>query len=217
MMNTRLLYFYDALCGWCYGFSPQLKAFLANHPNLDVEVLSGGMVRGDRIGPLSDMRSFLKEAYPKVEELSGVKFGEAYKNVLAEGDMILGSEEASRFLCAFKSILPDQQFNAAHALQQMIYHDGLEPVSKASYEYVLDHSFPSNKEEILAAFEHPTSEQMMQEEFNLVERFGIGGFPSVVLEHKEQYFLMAKGYTTTETLEKVYNSILNAEDGDSDK
>ncbi len=45
--TMKLIYVYDALCGWCYGFSPVITDFSARHASeFAVEVVSGGMVLG---------------------------------------------------------------------------------------------------------------------------------------------------------------------------
>src|SRR6516164_6627574 len=55
-MNPFLIYCYDAYCGWCYGFSPVIRRIVGEfRGRLPVEVLSGGMIIGER--PLSIKQS----------------------------------------------------------------------------------------------------------------------------------------------------------------
>ena len=78
-MNTtkfRIIYVYDALCGWCYGFSPVMRRLHDTYADaFDFEVLSGGMMTGTRVRPVAESMSYIQQAYKVVEEHTGVRFG----------------------------------------------------------------------------------------------------------------------------------------------
>lgn len=38
----KLIYVWDAICGWCYGFESVLTKFVRNHPELELKMVSGG-------------------------------------------------------------------------------------------------------------------------------------------------------------------------------
>ncbi len=49
VQRGRIIYVNDALCGWCYGFSPVITAIHEKYKDeLDFEVISGGMVTGSQ-------------------------------------------------------------------------------------------------------------------------------------------------------------------------
>ncbi len=51
--KVKLIYVYDALCGWCYGFSPVMMQLHSKYKDsIDFQVVSGGMITGNRIGPI---------------------------------------------------------------------------------------------------------------------------------------------------------------------
>ncbi len=61
MKKGKLIYVYDALCGWCYGFSPVISKIHKEYKDsLEFEVISGGMILGDRIGPIGEVASYIK-------------------------------------------------------------------------------------------------------------------------------------------------------------
>ena len=77
--HTKLIYVYDALCGWCFGFSPVMSTFAKKYQSeIEVQVVSGGMIRGDRIGPIGEVAPYIKEAYKTVEDSTGITFGKAF-------------------------------------------------------------------------------------------------------------------------------------------
>ena len=102
----NLIYCYDAYCGWCYGFSDIIKKISEKYKNnFYIEVLSGGMVLPEKPVPIATTASYIKSASKKVEELSGVKFGEDYLwhiNNPDESDWFPNSEKPSIALSVFK-------------------------------------------------------------------------------------------------------------------
>src|SRR5690606_24007751 len=74
--KPKLVYVYDALCPWCYAFTPVVEA-LCDHfgDRLDHEVISGGMVRGDQVREIGgeEEAACLRESYRSIESLTGVR------------------------------------------------------------------------------------------------------------------------------------------------
>ncbi len=120
-MKKTLYYCYDAYCGWCYGFSPVLKKIAETFKDsLDIEVLSGGMIIGEQVVPVDKIAPYIKSAYKRVEELSGVKFGEDYLwhiNNPEQSDWQMNSEKPAIALCIFKEYYPQRQVEFASDLQ----------------------------------------------------------------------------------------------------
>ncbi len=78
-MNPVIYYCYDAYCGWCYGFSTVIKRISTEYKDkLSFEVLSGGMIPSDNPRPIAATAGYIKEGYKRVEEMTGIKFGEDY-------------------------------------------------------------------------------------------------------------------------------------------
>ena len=68
MNKPRIIYFFDTLCGWCYGFSPVIKQIADKYGDeFDFEVISGGMMMGERVQPASVMADYILNAYKTVE------------------------------------------------------------------------------------------------------------------------------------------------------
>jgi putative protein-disulfide isomerase len=77
--GAAVYYCYDALCGWCYGFSPVIKKLAEEYKGkLDFEVLSGGMIMPENTQTIGAMAKYISESYKNVEQLTGTKFGEDY-------------------------------------------------------------------------------------------------------------------------------------------
>lgn len=204
-----LLYLYDALCGWCYGFSPvMMRLHQRYHDRLRFEVLSGGMVIGHRAGPIGQVAPYINWAYKKVEETTGVQFGEGFlNNVLEPGTSIFSSEKPGIALTIFKSERPNEAVNFAHDLQRAVYFDGLDLQSDATYEhlvkpYGID---PVTFGEKLNDF---LFKQKTHAEFQSVAKLGVTGFPTVILQTPEKNYVLARGYTPFEQLDETLQQAL---------
>lgn len=204
-MNYQLVYFYDALCGWCYGFSPVVKR-LQEHfaESLPFAVLSGGMITGERIKPISAMRSYIEHAYPRVEEITGVKFGESFlTNILHRGNYVSDSLPPAVALTVFKSHQPQKQVDFAHDLQKSFYFDGRDLNADETYQQ-LALRYELNPDLFLEQIHSKVFEEKTLIEFDMVKRFGVNGFPSLALVEETQGAvsgkLIAVGYRDFQTL-----------------
>ncbi len=198
-----LYYVYDPLCGWCYGFSPVITKIHENWKDkIDIEVISGGMILEDRVGPVSEVAPYIKTAYKIVEEGTGVKFGEAYlADLLGEGKTIMNSWYLCVAMTVFKSFDKKNQVAFASALQKAVYFDGMAPedtdaIAKLAATFGLD----------AKAFKDSMNSEEMKyatkQEFQFAEDLSATGFPTLIVKVGEEYFLMARGYVSYEVLEE---------------
>ena len=57
----KILYFWDAYCGWCYGFNKIFTKFYEKHSDVEIEIISGGLFFGDNSKKSKNMDIFRKE------------------------------------------------------------------------------------------------------------------------------------------------------------
>lgn len=206
----KLIYCYDALCGWCYGFAPVIEKFAQDHADdFSIEVLSGGMITGERIGPIGEVAGYIGEAYKDVERATGITFGKDFlEGTLAEGKAIFSSIPAAIALSTFKTFAPDRALDYAGALQRAVYHDGVEPTDMAAF---------AERAATLGVDQAAFLERSRSNEFTLaaeadferVRQFGVSGFPTVIIQAEEKYYLLTRGYTDGATLNERFDRLRN--------
>lgn len=207
--RIKIIYVYDAFCGWCYGFSRVIKECYENHKNdFEFEVISGGMMTGEKAGPVNQVAPFIKTSYHAVEEVTGIKFGDAYLRHLEEGAFILDSVPPSIALSVLKSLKPDLSIPFIHDLQQSIYFEGKDPNDSSLYRY-LAVNFGIDPDD----FERKMGEDKFREaayyDFALAKQLKVESFPAVLMQMSEtSFYLIARGYTDTDTLELRINNVL---------
>lgn len=209
MKDYTIIYIYDALCGWCYGFSPVMQQLQEKYKKeMDFTVLSGGMVTGERIGPIGQVAGYIGEAYKTVEDRTGVKFGEGFLNgILKAGSAIFTSIPASRAMTVFKSYQPENAVAFASALQKAIYFDGIEPENLEAYgKYAA--TFGIEPKHFVYQMQQNKFVDETDEEFQQVAKWGISGFPSVILATSKKLYLIAQGYQPFEQLDATVQQLM---------
>ncbi len=211
-MNPILIYCYDTYCGWCYGFSPVMLEIADEYRDqLDIEVLSGGMMIGEQKMPIEKIAPFIQGAYKRVEELTGRKFGEDFLwhiNNPDKSDWVMNSEKPAIALCIFKELFPDKQLAFASDMQYALKYEGRDLDDDEAYLHLLE------KYEIHAEtfYEKLKSEEYKEKayyEFALCKQLNVDSFPQVLLQTSEsKFYLLAQGYTPYDTLKERIDAAL---------
>jgi len=204
-------YAYDPLCGWCYGFSPVIRQLHEKyHHQLTFNVLSGGMVVGERVGKLGEMADYIEQSIPRLEQMTGVSFGEKYyANILRNPNYIANSEKPCVALTVFKSEQPEKAIYFISDLQKMIFFEGLDPSQTENYRALID-SYGIDFEEFSQKLESEEMRYATYQEFGFVQQVGVKGFPTTFLVKENQGYLLAHGYATFEKIDAAVQQILTS-------
>lgn len=212
LKKPTLYYVYDALCGWCFGFAPVIEKVDAEFKEkMRMEVLSGGMVTGPRIGPIAEMAGYIRKAAPRVTEISGQVFGDAYLNdVLGSTTYISNSVPPSIALCILKESYPEKTIHFMHAIQNLMFKEGKD-LNELEIYLPLAAEAGIPEKEFRKKFADPVYLTKAEQEFQIVQNWGISGFPAVVVEKDDKLYLLAQGYQPYETLSETLQKVLSGE------
>ncbi len=212
MINSKLeiIYVYDALCGWCYGFSDVMTKLYQEYKNeFSFEVITGGMILGDREGPISDSAELIKSHLPRVEETTGVVFGEGFWKVLEEGTQFQSSEKPAIALAVFKSFFPEQAVFFAADLQKAKYIDGVDLCLDESYLPIIS-KYEIASEDFLQKLNSEEFKKAAYYEFALAKQLQVNGYPAAFIKVDDRNFhMIAKGYADHETMKLRIANVLN--------
>lgn len=212
-MQPLLIYCYDAYCGWCYGFSPVITQLAEEYKHrFHTEVISGGMVLPDEPVHISATAGYIKGAYGRVEELTGIKFGEDYLwhiNNPDQSDWFPSSEKPAIALCIFKELFPELQVQFASDLQYSLHYEGRDLTDNEAYRHLLE-KYQINPDDFYTKLKSEAYKEKAYYEFQLCKQLQVTGFPQVLMQSTETKFhLLARGYTDYETLKKRIDLVLN--------
>ena len=135
--GPSLIYGFDPLCGWCYGLIPALRLLRETRPDIDVELVCGGLVTGDRVGPYRAMAGYVRQASAHMTAVTGQPLSDAFFALIEGPD----SPERSNSAVPTKAILAVRErggdaLDYAHALQEAHFAQGLDLNAPATHRRV---------------------------------------------------------------------------------
>ncbi len=211
-MKPKIIYCYDAYCGWCYGFSPVIKAIWENHKDrFDFETISGGMIPVESTQHIGNIASYIKDAYKTVENMTGVTFGPDYLwhiNHPDESDWYPNSEMAAIAMAIFRELQPELTISFASDLQYALHFEGRDLTDKEAYRHLLE-KYQINEEDFYSKLTSEVYKEKANYDFALVQQLRVNGFPTVFLQLEEsKLYMIARGYSDLESVENRINKIL---------
>ncbi|GGU51212.1 DsbA family protein [Lentzea flava] len=198
----KLVYVFDAYCGWSHAFSGTLEQVIARHPDLPVEVVSGGLFTGQRRVPIREY-GFIKAANVQVTAQTGAWFGEAFNAVLDEGTFVMDSGDAARGLIALRQAAPEKAAELAIAMQKAYFHDGLSLSDAKTYRKIAD-DFGLDSDAVVGAFKTAVPDA----DFQLAARLGVSSFPTLIAVKGSNAYALARGHATVEQVEARLAALL---------
>lgn len=209
-MKPVYYFFFDTLCGWCYGFNPVIQKIHQEYQKrFDFKIISGGLAIGDRAAPVGEKYSYIEKASKTVEELSGVKFGDRFFDLLKDGTYIIDSVPPAIALAIVKDKFPDKSFEFADALHNAFFGEGKNMNINSSY-YEIAEKFGWDGNDFVNEMREQKYQDLAVEDFKLAYHFGIQGFPTCVLKKDDQYFMVNHGYRDFNEVKRVVEEIMNS-------
>jgi putative protein-disulfide isomerase len=206
MQKPILIYCYDAYCGWCYGFSPIIKKIAEEYSfQLDVEVLSGGMMIGENKMPIEKIGPYIQGAYKRVEEVTGIKFGDDFLWHTAnpdKSDWVMNSEKPAIALCILKEIYPERQLEFAGDLQYALNYEGRDLDDDEAYRHLLE-KYTISEDDFYTKLKSDEYKEKAYYEFALCKQLNVDSYPQVLIQlHSNKFYLITKSFSTYEEVKK---------------
>lgn len=203
-MNHTVYYCYDAYCGWCYGFSPVIKKIAEKYSTqFQFEVLSGGMIIGEQVKPIARVAAYIEKAYKRVEETTGIKFGEDFLWHIRhpeESDWQMNSEKPAIAMNIFKEYHPGRQVDFAADLQYALNYEGRDLDDDEAYRQLLE-KYGIQPEAFYSKLQTEEYKERAYEDFAVCKQLQVSGYPAVLLQVSDSKFhLLASGFTHYEEL-----------------
>ena len=212
-MALTLFYCFDAWCGWCYGFSPVVQKIAKRYADkIAFEALSGGMILPDTPTPVSASAAYILKAYPEVEAMTGVRFGEDYLWHLRNPDLsdwFPHSEKSAIALSVFKEFYPSLQAEFVADLQHALFAEGRDLTDDEAYRHLLE-KYGINHVAFYEKLNAEAFRDAAHEEFAMCKQLQVTGFPTLFLQVSDlKFYLIARGYASEEQLIEIVDRLIN--------
>jgi putative protein-disulfide isomerase len=193
----RLRYYGDPLCSWCYGFGPELTKFLERRPDLQLQLVMGGLRPYNREPMSLAFRTMLREHWNHVAVASGLPFSQS---ILDRDDFIYDTEPACRAVVTARQLFPAQALPVMKAIQLAFYRDGLDATSAdVLADIAAAHGY--DRLTFRAAFDSEPMRRETRTDFAATQSLGVSGFPTLALSRGEELYLVTSGFVTHDVLE----------------
>ena len=120
----QFLYVMDPMCGWCYGFQPQLDAFLEKSPNSQVTWVMGGLAPDNDEPMDAALRETIASYWHQIEGTAKVPFNHDYWRV---NTPYRSTYPACRAVIAAESMDKGSSSTMVKAIQKAYYRDAKNP------------------------------------------------------------------------------------------
>ena len=211
-MKPKIIYCYDAYCGWCYGFSPVIRELWVKYrEQFDFETISGGMIPVEATKHIGAIAEYIQGAYQTVEQMTGVTFGKDYLWHIFnpdESDWYPNSEMAAIAMAIFRELYPDQTIAFASDLQYSLYEEGRDLTDKEAYRHLLE-KYSIDTEVFYQKLGSDAYKEKAYYDFSLIKQLRVNGFPTVFLQLDEsKLYMISRGFSTLDDVEQRMNKIM---------
>lgn len=196
----KLVYVFDAYCGWSHGFSSTLREVTDRHPELPVEVVSGGLFTGARRVPIREF-GYVAGANAKIHELTGAEFGDGYERLIADGSFVMDSTAAARGVAALRQVAPHRAVELAMAVQRAFYVDGLSLSAADTYRTVAA-AAGLDAGAVVHGFQSPDSEAAAHADFRRASELSVTAFPTLLAVAGGRVTVLAVGTATADDIDQ---------------
>jgi len=200
-MVKQIIYGYDPLCGWCYGFIPALQALKRHRPDIEVQLKMGGLVTGERIRPYKEMAEYIKGASTRMAAVTGQHLGQAFfERILLRDDILSSSYVPCAAILQMRQTHPTRVLDFAYGIQTAHFRDGEDLNTLVTYESI------TKSLGIAIDFELPTVRELpttLAAEFHNTRSLGINSFPTILVEIAGKWQALPTLYEPKEFLRQL--------------
>lgn len=198
-----LIYAYDPLCGWCFGFHPVMEKLAERFSgSLTVRVIPGGLAIDENAQPIGEGYSYISGALAQVEKTTGAEFGENFKLLAEEGSYMYNSMPACIAQNVANYLNSSLSLTFAGLLQNALFVDGRDLNDPDTFINLIDENgLGLDKSEFSELHQSPVMEQKTREAFEWCREAGATAFPTLLLELGNETGLISRGYRPYDTIE----------------
>jgi putative protein-disulfide isomerase len=212
---THLIYVADPMCSWCYGFGPELLGLLKTLPEVRLEIVVGGLRAYNTEVMGAKKKATILGHWKHVEEASGLPFT---TDGMPQPGFIYNTEPACRAVVAARILADDLPstviLDVFHAVQHAFYAQGKDVtdlhVLAQTCANALNASAGTDTFDEASFYETllaPSTIAETQQDFEQTQRWGVDGFPALLLGYKDALHMLASGYTKTADLQAALKEV----------
>jgi len=208
----KLIYVGDPMCSWCYGFGKEMTELTAMHPDLELQIVVGGLRAGGTELLTDAGKQFRLTHWARVEAASGLPFNrEAF---MALKDFVYDTEPVCRAVVTARRIAPAADLLAVfRALQNGFYAHGRNTtdgkvLSELGAAELRKQGHDISDEAYFNAFNEAGTIAETSHDFARTRAMGINSFPALLLDTGNGIVQVSPGYAHAAELDQQLRAAL---------
>jgi len=212
MDGLHLIYFSDAMCSWCWGFSPVITALREKYgQSLPIRLIAGGLRPGTDTPMTEAVKLGMRPHWDHVTEASGQPFD--YGFFEREG-FIYDTDPAARAVVLARRHGPDMALDYLRRAQAAFYAENRD-VTQPAVLADLAAELGLDRAAFLAGLADEDLKQETWRDYAISQRAGVTGFPTLIAGpgRDETFALVTRGFNTAEHILPTVDHWLKAAAG----
>lgn len=195
---TILYYIHDPMCSWCWGFKPVWTKLQENIPSsIQVKYLLGGLAKDSKKPMSPALQASIKQTWSTIQhDIPGINFNYEFwtRNIPQRS-----TYPACRAVIAARKQKAHLELEIINKIQRAYYLEAQNPsdinvLIKIAKD--MDLHIDIYTQEISSTETHAE----LNDEINLSRALGVQGFPSLILNHKDENYSIDINYTNTDCM-----------------
>lgn len=200
----RFLYVMDPMCGWCYGFEPELEEFLKKHSSIEVDWIMGGLAPDTHYPMDEKLKQTISSYWYKIQMTTGVTFNHDFWKL---NTPYRSTYPACRAVIAAQSLKEKSAHQMVKAIQSAYYLEAKNPSLEETL-IACANSIGLDENQFLEVFKSEETEQRFQQHLRLTYQLQARAFPALFyINNRNETYPLTQGYTQTSNLEQRFNNI----------
>lgn len=202
-------YVADPMCSWCWGFTAVIDAIETTYRDrLTVTMVMGGLRPGTTAPMTPSQREEVLHHWQEVHRRTGQAF--TFEGAMPDG-FVYDTEPACRAVVAMATIDPAATRGYFERVQAAFYMEGRDATQLRVLAALAEECGVAN-DRFEPVFNSPEAKTRTREGFVQVYRWGVRGFPTVLLQHAGEVSLLTHGYRPFEEVQPLLDAWLSAAD-----
>ena len=200
----QLLYIMDPMCGWCYGFRPELESFLENHPTAEMDWIMGGLAP-DTKEPMDDnLKQTIASYWYEIEKRSQVTFNHDFWQL---NTPYRSTYPACRAVIAAEALVEKSAHKMAEAIQAAYYQQAKNPSLEETLVCCAS-KIGLDEGKFINVFTAAETEQRFQQHLSIAYQLQLSGFPALFyIDDENHAYPLTLGFCQTAELEQRLHDI----------
>jgi putative protein-disulfide isomerase len=199
---VKLIYIADPMCSWCYGFGLELRTLLNGLEGVPVDIVLGGLRPYTSEVMDAEKKAEIRSHWQRVAEASGLPFVDT---ALANEGFIYNTEPACRAVVSARLLMPNAALEVFEAVQHAFYAEGrdatqAEVLARVATAALQRNGIDIDEQAFVQIWSSEEAISATHTDFMQTQRWGVQGFPTLVLEQAGELHLVSSGFTRTEQL-----------------